>query len=79
MCVDGFERRAVSAAHDRADVEHAVLGQARVPREDRVALTEGVTGGERLVIEGQIKLQPNAPVKIEPGAAMQPLALRPNE
>jgi membrane fusion protein (multidrug efflux system) len=46
-------------------------------REDRVALTEGVAPGEKIVIEGQIKLLPNAPVKIEPGAGMTAPAVRP--
>ncbi len=44
---------------------------------DRVVLLSGVAPGEKIVTEGQIKLQPGAPVRIEPGAAMTPPAVRP--
>jgi membrane fusion protein (multidrug efflux system) len=46
-------------------------------RQDRVVLLEGVAAGEKVVTQGQIKLQPNAPVRIEANAAMQPEAVRP--
>jgi membrane fusion protein (multidrug efflux system) len=52
------------------------VGEARA---DRVALLEGVKPGEKVVTQGQIKLQPNAPARIEEGAAMTPAAVRPAE
>jgi len=48
-------------------------------RADRVALLEGVAAGEKMVTQGQIKLQPNAPVRIEADTAMKPLAVRPTQ
>jgi membrane fusion protein (multidrug efflux system) len=48
-------------------------------REDRIVLLEGVAPGEKVVAEGQIKLQPNAPVKIDPDKPMKPQAVRPRE
>jgi membrane fusion protein (multidrug efflux system) len=48
-------------------------------RQDRVALLDGVAAGEKIVTQGQIKLQPNAPVRIEAGAAMTAAAVRPAE
>jgi membrane fusion protein (multidrug efflux system) len=46
-------------------------------REDRVALREGAAAGEKIVVEGQIKLQPNAPVRIASQGEMKPPAVRP--
>jgi membrane fusion protein (multidrug efflux system) len=48
-------------------------------RSDRVALLDGVKEGERMVTQGQIKLQPNAPVRIEADTAMKPAAVRPTQ
>lgn len=45
--------------------------------EDRIVLLDGVGPGEKVVTEGQIKLQPNAPVRIAPDKAMKPLPVRP--
>ncbi len=44
---------------------------------DRVVILSGVAPGEKIVSEGQIKLQPGAHVRIETGAAMTPPAVRP--
>ncbi len=44
---------------------------------DRVVILSGVAPGDKIVTEGQIKLQPGAPVRIESGAAMTPPAVRP--
>ncbi|WP_298355021.1 efflux RND transporter periplasmic adaptor subunit [Rhodoblastus sp.] len=44
---------------------------------DRVVILSGVAPGEKIVTEGQIKLQPGAHVRIETGAAMTPPAVRP--
>jgi len=48
-------------------------------REDRVAILEGVAAGEMIVTQGQVKLQPNAGVRIEPDSEMKPAAVRPRE
>lgn len=49
-------------------------------RGDRVAIAEGVAPGDRLVIEGQTRLQPGANVKISAqGATSAPLADLPKE
>ncbi|WP_294541165.1 efflux RND transporter periplasmic adaptor subunit [uncultured Rhodoblastus sp.] len=46
-------------------------------REDRVVLKQGVAAGDKIVSQGQIKLQPNAAVRIETGLALRPQAVRP--
>jgi membrane fusion protein (multidrug efflux system) len=48
-------------------------------REDKVAITEGIKAGELVVSEGQIKLQPNARVRIDPNAGLKPQNPRPRE
>jgi len=48
-------------------------------REDRVAVLDGVKAGEKVVTEGQLKLQQNARVRIDPNAALTPAAVRPKE
>jgi membrane fusion protein, multidrug efflux system len=50
------------------------LGESR---EGRVALLEGVKPGEKVVSQGQIKLLPNAAVRIDPNAALTPATVRP--
>jgi membrane fusion protein (multidrug efflux system) len=51
---------------------HVVRQFVRVgqTRQDKVALLEGVKPGDTIVTQGQIKLLPNAQVRIEPGQAM---------
>ncbi len=46
-------------------------------RADRVAILDGISPGETVVTEGQVKLTPNAPVRIAPGAGLEPLRDRP--
>ncbi len=48
-------------------------------REDKVVILEGVKPGELVVTEGQIKLQPNARVRVDPNAGLKPLDPRPRE
>lgn len=48
-------------------------------RGDRVAIDEGVKAGERVVTEGQIKLQPNSKVVVDAGASLKPITPRPKE
>jgi membrane fusion protein (multidrug efflux system) len=43
---------------------------------DRVVILSGVAPGDKIVAEGQIKLQPGAAVRIESGSAMTPPAVR---
>ena len=46
-------------------------------RGERVAIEEGVQAGEQVVTAGQIKLQANSPVTIDPTAALPPPAVTP--
>jgi membrane fusion protein (multidrug efflux system) len=48
-------------------------------RDDRVAILDGVKTGERVVSEGQLKLTPDARVRIDPNAKLTPPAIRPKE
>ncbi len=41
-------------------------------RGERVAISEGVKPGDKVVTQGQIKLQPNAPVTIEANSGLPP-------
>ena len=60
---------------------HVVRRSVKVgdTRDDRVVLLDGVAPGEKVVAEGQIKLQPNAPVKIDPDKSMKAQPVRPRE
>jgi membrane fusion protein (multidrug efflux system) len=46
---------------------------------DRIVLLQGVASGEKIVSEGQIKLQPNAAVKIDPDKSLKPQPVRPRQ
>jgi len=46
-------------------------------RADRVAIQDGVRPGELVVTEGQVKLAPDARVRIAPSAGLEPLQVRP--
>lgn len=48
-------------------------------RGDLVSILDGVASGERVVTQGQIKLQPGARVRIEPGANFPPMTPLPKE
>jgi membrane fusion protein (multidrug efflux system) len=48
-------------------------------REDRVAILEGVRPGEKIVSEGQVKLEPGALVRIDPNARLERPAVRAKE
>ncbi len=43
---------------------------------DRVAIVEGVKAGEQVVTSGQLKLHPDAPIKIDNTQALTPPAER---
>ena len=46
-------------------------------RGERIAVTEGVRQGDKVVDAGQIKLQANSPVTIDDRPALQPPAATP--
>ena len=48
-------------------------------RGDRVSVLEGVAAGERVVTEGQLKLQPNARVRIDEAGGLKPPATLPRQ
>lgn len=48
-------------------------------REDRVAINEGLKVGEKVVTEGQIKLQPNSRIVIDVKETLKPVSPRPKE
>lgn len=52
------------------------VGEARG---DRTAILDGVKPGEKIVSEGQVKLEPDARVRIDPNAKLTPQAVRPKE
>jgi membrane fusion protein (multidrug efflux system) len=58
----------------RAERRFVRLGETRG---ERVATTEGVKAGDKVVTQGQIKLQPNAPVTIEANSGLPPQNPRP--
>ncbi len=47
--------------------------------EDRVAILEGVKAGEKVVTQGQLKLQPDSRVRPDFEAKLTPLLVRPKE
>lgn len=46
-------------------------------RADRVGILDGIQPGEKVVTEGQVKLTPDARVRIAPGGGLEPLRERP--
>jgi membrane fusion protein (multidrug efflux system) len=60
-----------AAADEPLTVERRVVRTGDT-RGDRVALVEGVAAGDEVVSEGQIKLLPNAKVRIDNSAALPP-------
>ena len=46
-------------------------------RGERIAVVEGVQAGEQVVTAGQVKLQANSPVTIDPTPALPPPAVTP--
>jgi membrane fusion protein (multidrug efflux system) len=48
-------------------------------QDDRVAIVEGVAAGEQVVTSGQIKLHPDAPIKIDNTQGLTPPAERPKQ
>jgi membrane fusion protein (multidrug efflux system) len=60
----------------RAERRFVRLGETRG---DRVSTLEGIKPGDKVVTQGQIKLQPNAPVKVEPDSGLPPQNPRPRQ
>lgn len=66
----GAAQAAPAPADQKLIVERRVVKTGDT-RADRVAILEGVQNGERIVTEGQLKLQPNAQVRVDPNAGMK--------
>ena len=68
--------QAASAPADQPLVVERRVVKVGDTRGDRVSIAEGVAAGERIVTEGQLKLQPNARVRIdEAGGLKAPTSL----
>ncbi|MDB5596955.1 MAG: efflux transporter, family, subunit [Hyphomicrobiales bacterium] len=63
--------QAAPAAGDEAMIVERRVVKTGDTRGDRVTLTDGVAAGDKVVTEGQLKLQPNARVRIDPKAGLQ--------
>jgi membrane fusion protein (multidrug efflux system) len=46
---------------------------------DRVAILEGIKAGEEVVTSGQLKLQPDAAIKVDNSGALKPPAELPKQ
>jgi len=73
-----------AAAAAPAPAEPQLIAERRFVRVgatqgDRVAIVEGVKAGEQVVTSGQLKLHPDAPVKIDNTQALKPTAERPKQ
>jgi membrane fusion protein, multidrug efflux system len=71
-----FVVKSVSAPAGSAPADQAFIVERRVvktgdTRGDRLAILEGVAAGERVVTEGQLKLQPNARVRIDEAGGLK--------
>jgi membrane fusion protein (multidrug efflux system) len=66
------EAHAAAAAQDQPQIVDRRFVRTGDTRGDRIAITEGVAAGDQVVSEGQIKLLPNARVKIDNSAALPP-------
>jgi membrane fusion protein (multidrug efflux system) len=63
--------QAASAPSDQALIVERRVVKTGDTRGDRVAIVEGLKAGERIVTEGQLKLQPNARVRIDDNAGLK--------
>ena len=73
-----------SAQATTAPADQPLIVERRVvktgdTRGDRVSVLEGVAAGERVVTEGQLKLQPNARVRIDEAGGLKPPATLPRQ
>ena len=77
------EGKAAAAGTDKAQSPQLVVDRRFVrvgeARGDRVAILEGVKAGENVVIGGQLKLQPQARVRVDNSQPLTPPAQRPLE
>jgi membrane fusion protein (multidrug efflux system) len=71
--------QAATPPDDQAMIVERRVVRTGDTRTDRVAIREGVSAGERVVTEGQLKLQPNARVRIDPKGGLQPPATLPRQ
>lgn len=76
----GEAQAAGGAPQDQPQIVERRFVRTGDTRGDRVSIAEGVTAGEMVVSEGQLKLQPNAHVKVSSDGALPPPAIpRPKE
>jgi len=68
------EAQAASAAGEADLIAERRFVRVGEVRGERVAVPEGLAPGERVITSGQIKLQPNSPVKIDASGALPPPA-----
>ncbi|GGI23480.1 efflux RND transporter periplasmic adaptor subunit [Bradyrhizobium guangdongense] len=55
----------VDNLHDGQGIARQMFVKTRSPKGDRIAVTEGVSPGETVVIAGQLKLRNGSPVKVD--------------
>lgn len=83
VVVDAPPADSGAAAADKAKPAQKVVDRRFVrvgeARDDRVAILEGVKAGEEVVISGQLKLQPQARVRVDNSEPLTPPARRPAE
>lgn len=73
-----------SAQAAPAPADQSMIAERRVvkvgdARGDRVSILDGVAAGERVITEGQLKLQPNARVRIDEAGGLQAPATLPRQ
>jgi len=71
------EAQAASADEKPALIVERRFVRVGAARGERVSIDEGVTPGEQVVTSGQIKLQPNSQVTIDPNGGLTPPAQTP--
>lgn len=71
--------QAAPAAGDQELVVERRVVKAGDTRGDRIEIRDGVAAGDRVVTEGQLKLQPNARVRIDTKAGLQAPAVLPRQ
>lgn len=71
--------QAATVSGDAALVAERRFVRVGETRDDRVSIISGVSAGEQVVAEGQIKLQPGARVRTDPDARLEAPAVRPKE
>lgn len=73
----GAPGEAQAAAADQPMIAERRFVRTGEVKGDRVAIVDGVAAGEQVVTQGQLKLFPNARVRIDANAALQPASPQP--